>query len=339
MRTTMRTGQRNNRKKKKSRKGNRLGGVEVISPVVDKREMLAIHKIPHSSNKHVSIAIVDSIDRDIYSFEKKSLLAEFKGNQCFREAVMSGAYFYHQGRICLYHPDVFRDSKRGVKITDVIDKNPGDYLLSHYTQRIKVDVPPRRLRPNAYYRANKIRSKREIEKKTATKSLYNIKITHAKKYSKEAYREGKQYSEAVLYSIELVQGFIDGGQGNGPNDTFGEFLTNLMQERKLTIKQLADKTDIPERTIARMRSEEGYKPSVEYLLACCIVMKLPPWDSDKLFELAGIALRINNKKERCYIVLLHVFFKEGSIGVCDEVLSIAGLPTLSSIIDKNKKNK
>lgn len=79
--------------------------------------------------------------------------------------------------------------------------------------------------------------------------------------------------------------------------------------------------------------------SIEYLLACCIVMKLPPWDSDMLFELAGIVLRPNNKKERCYIALLHVFFKEGSISVCDEVLTTMGLPSLSSIINSNKKNK
>lgn len=202
-----------------------------------------------------------------------------------------------------------------------------------------MDRTTRQSRGRAYRRMCRVPDKRGTQAKADNKSVYDVKISHAKKYSRKDYREGNQYSEAVLCSLELVQGFIDDGQGNGPNDTFGEFFTYLMSERKLTIKQLADKTDIPERTITRMRSEEDYKPSIEYLLACCIVMKLPPWDSDTLFKLAGIALRINDKKERCYIALLHVFFKEGSIKVCDEVLTIMQLPTLSSIISANKKNK
>ena len=183
----------------------------------------------------------------------------------------------------------------------------------------------------AYRRGRRLPANKEI--------AYVVQVNHAKKYSRKEYREGKQFSEAFFHTVELVQGFIDGGLGSNPGETFGEFFSELMSERKITVKQLADKTDIPERTIIRMRTEDDYKPSIEYLIACCIVMQLPPWDSDTLFELAGIKLRPNNKKERCYIALLHVFFQEGSIRVCDEVLTRSGLPTLSSVINRNKKNK
>ena len=95
-----------------------------------------------------------------------------------------------------------------------------------------------------------------------------------------------------------------------PGETFGEFFSELMSERKITVKQLADKTDIPERTIIRMRTEDDYKPSIEYLIACCIVMQLPPWDSDTLFELAGIKLRPNNKKGKMlYCIITCLFFR------------------------------
>lgn len=346
MRAAVKTRQRKKIPQRKRRRGCGLIGVElaslpVVKPevIVEAQPVLVLRDTNSLSDKGVSVAAVEDIDKDIYKFENKSLLAEFKENQSFREAVMSGAYFYHQGRICLYHPDVFVGSEEGIKIADIVNKNPVDYLLSHYTRRNAVNRTTMQRRRHANYRMSKMAGKWSKEDKNGNRSLYDVKISHAKKYSRKDYREGDKYSEAFLCSIELVQGFIDGGQGNGPSDTFGEFLTNLMTERKLTIKQLADKTDIPERTITRMRSEEGYKPSIEYLLACCMVMRLPPWDSDKLFELAGIVLRPNNKKERCYIALLHVFFKEGSIRVCDEVLTMMGMPTLSSIIKANKKNK
>lgn len=292
---------------------------------------------PNLHNKRAIATLVSDIDRDIYKFEKKSLLTEFKRNRTFRDAIMSGAYFYHQGKICLYHPDVFVGSKNGIKISDVIEKDPGEYLLSHYARRITINKTNAQRGSQLCWKMGRPKLKHCRENTSDNTSIYGVKINHAKKYSREAYREGDQYSEAVLCSMDLIQGFIDNGQGNGPDDTFGDFFIKLMSQRKLTIKQLADKTDIPERTIERMRKDEGYKPSIEYLLACCMVMRLPPWDSDKLFNLAGIVLRINDKKERCNIALLHVFFKEGSIRVCDEVLAIAGLPTLSSIIESNKK--
>lgn len=346
MRKTLKTRQM---KKTRSRKNIRTHGfreiestsLPVIKPEVMVKTSSVLHKIHSQSNKRVAIAVLGDVDvdGDIYKFQKKGLLADFKKNQSFREAVMSGAYFYHQGRICLYHPDVFVGSEQGIKIADVVDKKPRDYLLSHYARHISVNRTTKHKALRACRRQCRVPGKINRDNNSDSKNLYCVEVNHARKYSRKDYRDGNKYSEAVQCSIELVQGFINGGQGSGPNDTFGEFFTNLMTERKLTIKQLADKTDIPERTITRMRSEEGYKPSIEYLLACCIVMKLPPWDSDMLFELAGIVLRPNNKKERCYIALLHVFFKEGSISVCDEVLTMMGLPSLSSIISSNKKNK
>lgn len=343
MRVKLETRQREKTLQRKRRRGHGLSDVELSSLPIIKPEVIVgvkpvVHNIEKLSNQRVSVAVIGDIDKDIYKFEKKSLLAEFKENQSFREAVMSGAYFYHQGRICLYHPDVFEGTGNGIKIADVVNKNPGNYLLSHYTHHVVVNRTTPRGR-HICYKMSKPAVKRRSEGRGGNASFSEARINHARKYSRKDYREGNQYSEAVLCSIELVQGFINGGPGSGPGDSFGEFFTSLMSERKLTVKQLADKTDIPERTITRMRSEEDYKPSVEYLLACCIVMKLPPWDSDMLFKLAGIVLRPNNKKERCYIALLHVFFKEGSIRVCDEVLAQVELPTLSSIITANKKNK
>ncbi len=132
MRKTLKTRQM---KKIRSRKNIRVHGfreiestsLPVIKPEVMVKTPAVLHNTHSLSNKRVAIAVVGDVDGDIYKFQKKGLLADFKENQSFREAVMSGAYFYHQGRICLYHPDVFVGSEKGIKIADVVDKNPRDY--------------------------------------------------------------------------------------------------------------------------------------------------------------------------------------------------------------------
>jgi hypothetical protein len=285
-------------------------------------------------DKQMMVSEDNYLCRSIYGFGNKDLIKMFKYNQSFREALMSGAYFYYQGRICLYHPDVFAGDENGIKIADIVNKNPDNYLLSRYTNS-SAHQCGRHSNRETHKVLYKLRNTRASDKDALYKSQYK----HAKMYLPIEDDEDEQRSEAFMYTLELVKKFINGGQGGGTNFTFGEYFTYLMSERKLTIRQLADMTDIPERTISRMRSEDGYKPSIEYLIACCIVMKLLPWESDLLFELAGIVLRTNNKTERCYIVLLHMFFKEGSVEVCDAVLSTMELPTLSSIIESNKKSK
>lgn len=303
-----------------------------------------------SEGRHIRVATppkevkkqVTLVDKEnIYSFTKDSLVSEFKNNLKFREAILSGAYFFHLGKLCLYRPDAMISDGNTVKYSDDVEKNPGAYCLSKYryvARRETVTITGRRA--GVLYRACMKRTASELRRhNNATERVSSeIYISHAGSYSSKDFREGDTFSDAVLQSVEYVRGFIENGQGNGPDGTFAEFFSNCMEERKISTKKLADKTGIPERTITRMRTEEEYKPTLEYIIACCVAMKLLPWESDYLLYLAGYTLRLTSKKERGYITLIHVFFKEGSIATCDEILSIMELPTLSSVIDSNKKN-
>ena len=83
-------------KKTRSRKNIRAHGfreiestsLPVIKPEVMVKTSSVLHKTHSQSNKRVAIAVLGDVDvdGDIYKFQKKGLLADFKKNQSFREA-------------------------------------------------------------------------------------------------------------------------------------------------------------------------------------------------------------------------------------------------------------
>ena len=57
--------------------------------------------------------------------------------------------------------------------------------------------------------------------------------------------------------------------------SFAETLVALQKERKLSNKQLADRSLVGEKTIQRLRNDEEYPTSVQTVLALCVGLKLP----------------------------------------------------------------
>lgn len=100
MRETMKTRKMKEMQSRKRKRVRGFGGIESTSLPVIKTDVMV--KTPsvlpntHSlNNNRITIAVVGEVDGDIYKFPKKGLLANFKDNQSFREAVMSGTYFHH----------------------------------------------------------------------------------------------------------------------------------------------------------------------------------------------------------------------------------------------------
>ena len=110
-----------------------------------------------------------------------------------------------------------------------------------------------------------------------------------------------------------------------------------MEWRKLTVENLSNKTGIPEKTISRMRTNEKYNPSLAYIALCCIAMELMSWDCDRLVELAGYYLRIENDEERCYKGCLSGgLASSGDFDLCDNLFVTNGFKPLTSIVSLNR---
>lgn len=73
---------------------------------------------------------------------------------------------------------------------------------------------------------------------------------------------------------------------------------------------------------------------LEYIVACCIAMRLIYWDSERLIYLAGYTLRRNIKAESAYIGLLQAATQILTLDECDalNVLPLTKQITKNSIL-------
>lgn len=119
--------------------------------------------------------------------------------------------------------------------------------------------------------------------------------------------KGKRFAHAErvadIHSIskEAFCGIVGGGQD--PPNNFRDSLVFFMDMKGLTEEELEELTGISVRTIRRMRNEEDYQPSLEYVIAICIGMHLRPSESNHMLFTAGYHLRLS-PKERAYQYLL-----------------------------------
>ncbi len=170
--------------------------------------MIKVASTPQNVKKQV--ILVDKAS--IYSFEKDSLVSEFKSNSKFREAILSGAYFFHLGKLCLYRPDALILDGNAIKYSENVEKNLGVYCLSKYRYVVRKETVTHSNVRGIFYRktckaysASELRRHNNINGKTTGNEIY---IAHAKSYSSKEFRESDIFSEAVFaFCCFKEQGF------------------------------------------------------------------------------------------------------------------------------------
>ena len=126
---------------------------------------------------------------------------------------------------------------------------------------------------------------------------------------------------------------------NNPDVIFCDAFSKCVNESGYTATDLEEMTGISYKTIMRMMNEKEYNPSLEYVVACSLVLGLVPDDSFELVNLAGYSLRAGIEKEKVFKSLLLNCFEMRSLEYCDDVLKVLKFPTLSSYIKSRKKEK
>lgn len=88
---------------------------------------------------------------------------------------------------------------------------------------------------------------------------------------------------------------------------FGDFTTNLnglIESKKLRKGKLASDSNIAERTLLRIRSEEDYIPNFQTLIALCLSMRLSFSESMLLIDMSPYRLRRTYFQDGVYSHLL-----------------------------------
>lgn len=111
--------------------------------------------------------------------------------------------------------------------------------------------------------------------------------------------------------------------------SFAETLVALQKERKLSNKQLADRSLVGEKTIQRLRNDEEYPTSVQTVLALCVGLKLPLPEAEMF--LSKTDFKLNSMKNEGYVYqCVLAASAENSIYEINEMLKENGITPLGS---------
>ena len=111
--------------------------------------------------------------------------------------------------------------------------------------------------------------------------------------------------------------------------SFAETLVALQKERKLSNKQLADRSLVGEKTIQRLRNDEEYPTSVQTVLALCLGLKLPLPEAETF--LGKTDFKLNSMKGEGYVYQCVLgACAENSIYEINEMLKENGITPLGS---------
>jgi predicted metal-dependent hydrolase/DNA-binding Xre family transcriptional regulator len=111
--------------------------------------------------------------------------------------------------------------------------------------------------------------------------------------------------------------------------SFAETLVALQKDRKLSNKQLADRSLVGEKTIQRLRNDEEYPTSVQTVLALCVGLKLPLPEAEMF--LGKTDFKLNSMKGEGYVYQCVLSAcTENSIYEINEMLETNGITPLGS---------
>lgn len=111
--------------------------------------------------------------------------------------------------------------------------------------------------------------------------------------------------------------------------SFAETLVELQKERKLSNKQLADRSLVGEKTIQRLRNNEEYPTTVQTVLALCVGLKLPLPEAEMLLGKTDFKLNFMKGEGYVYQCVLSACV-ENSIYEINEMLEANGIQPLGS---------
>ena len=110
---------------------------------------------------------------------------------------------------------------------------------------------------------------------------------------------------------------------------FSETLVQLMKEKKLSNKKLADASLVGERTIQRLRNEEEYPTTIQTVLGLCYGLQLSVPEAEMLVGKTDFNIKPTNPQNNAYRCVLSSC-AENSIYEINEMLESCGFEPLGS---------
>ena len=286
--------------KKKRPKATRDGVAVKTVDVVEVSKVPGVRIVVGKAAPRSSVRVRVGIPQ----YSPVQLLDRYAESAEFRKCVDTGRYVFAEGHMVLRSPDCIEVTAGRISIKDSIRSKLEDYCIHIERSRKQRTGVVYRKHPGAHYKMH------------ARPGGFTVEIKNAGKFSEVSVKDWTRL-------------IATGGGGNLPYD-FGDALKLLMEEREITVEQLAETSGLSEKTISRLRSGEN-KPALPTVIAICIGLSLDPFIAEQLVNIAGYSLG-GKKADRAFKLILGIAY---SITIFDanNFLKKMGLP----ILNKNRE--
>lgn len=250
-----------------------------------------------------------------YKFPKESLFEFYVEYQAFQRLINTGKYAFVDQHLVL-------DSSK------YISKNADVFHLTNYAVK-HLNECCASIKPN--YQMVLYRKPVAARRRPGSSGGVST-FGHAREFTGYSFIPAEHESSFEIDHSSFMD-YISGGQ-EPPHDSFGSALVFLMQRENITEEELSEKTGISVRTIDRLRGNKN-QPSLEHVIAICIVLKLSYAESELMTELAGydisaLARRVN-PAIRAYRFLIEIMRYEWTVRECNEFLIKHDLSPLTKL--------
>ena len=225
-------------------------------------------------------------------------------NKDFRKAIDTGRVVYIEGHVCLDNEKYIVRSDGQIKLTQ--------YALSHIDECCF-----------AFDKGYSYQSKYQGQKYYVQMMYKTPSQVAAQEYSFEM----NAHNRTLLSQIQRASRSAD-AMRLYPG-AFSETLVQLMKEKKLSNKKLADASLVGERTIQRLRNEEEYPTTVQTVLGLCYGLQLSVPEAEMLVGKTDFNIKPTNPQNNAYRCVLSSC-AENSIYEVNEMLESCGFEPLGS---------
>ena len=237
-------------------------------------------------------------DNQSFTISSADLFKAYCLNKDFRKAINTGRFVYIEGHVCLDNEKYIVHSDGQIKLTQ--------YALSHIDECCFV-----------FDKGYSYESKYQGQKYYTQMMYKTPEQPNAQEYSFELNAHNKillsqiQGASKSANAMRLYPG------------AFSETLVQLMKERKLSNKKLADASLVGERTIQRLRNDEEYPTTVQTVLGLCYGLKLSVPEAEMLVGKTNFNIKPTNPQNYAYRCALSAC-AENSIYEINEMLEACG---------------
>ena len=243
-------------------------------------------------------------DNQSFTILSADLFKAYCLNKDFRKAIDTGRFVYIEGHVCLDNEKYIVRSDGQIKLTQ--------YALSHMDECCL-----------AFDKGYSYQSKYQGQKYYVQMMYKTPSQVAAQEYSFEM----NAHNRTLLSQIQRASRSAD-AMRLYPG-AFSETLVQLMKEKKLSNKKLADVSLVGERTIQRLRNEEEYPTTVQTVLGLCYGLQLSVPEAEMLVGKTDFNIKPTNPQNNAYRCVLSSC-AENSIYEVNEMLESCGFEPLGS---------